>query len=63
MKLPFALVALEVEKVYSSIIQESQLDTQCRVISTYLEACGWDETEFWERFMQESETIACGISC
>ncbi len=57
MKLPFALVALEVEKVYSSISQESQLDTRCRVISTYLEACGWTEEEYWSAWLSYQEGL------
>lgn len=57
MKVPYAQVAMEVEKLYSSCVQESQLDNICHVISTFLSAAGWTEEEYWNQWSRSQDGL------
>ncbi len=54
MKLPFEYVARYIEEIANShddlvddLVDESEIEHQCELISTFIIACGWTEDEFW----------------
>ena len=56
MKLPYAQVSIEIEKIYSQTV-ETQLDERCKTIAAFLEACGWTEEEYEQQLMRELEDL------
>lgn len=56
MKLPYAQVSIEIEKLYSQTT-EVQLDERCKTIAAFLEACGWTEEEYQQQLMRELEDL------
>lgn len=51
MKLPFDYVARHVDGLFEEsekLLDDSEIDKYCELISTFITACGWDETEFWK---------------
>lgn len=50
MKFPFEYVARHVDELFSNsedLTDDVEIDKSCELVSTFIKACGWDETEFW----------------
>lgn len=50
MKLPFDYVSRHVDALFSEsqdTDDEAEIDKSCELVSAFIIACGWDETEFW----------------
>jgi len=42
MRIPFALVELQLQKLYDfSIVNENEIVDRCELITEFVEACGW----------------------
>jgi hypothetical protein len=57
MKVPFVLLVIEVNKLYSkqfSSDQDVELDEHIVLIEEYIQACGWSVQEYIERYISES---------
>jgi len=51
-KIPFEIVALEVEKLYQkqfNVDQEVEIEQHCEFISSFIESCGYDTDDFIRR--------------
>lgn len=56
MKVPYPILALEVEKLYAREFNDDQLkeiDEHCKFIAEFIKACGYSEEEYMERWMKE----------
>lgn len=50
MKLPFEYVSRHVDEMFSKsedLTDDAEIDKSCELVSAFIIACGWDETEFW----------------
>lgn len=50
MKLPFDYVARHVDNLFEEsekLLDDAEIDKYCQLVSAFIIACGWDETEFW----------------
>jgi len=57
-RVPFLVVALEVEKLYQKVIAEDNdqaIEDHCEFIANYIEATGWQIDEYLERWMQDDD--------
>lgn len=51
MKINFAIVAFEVEKMYNKDIKnDSDIEQQCLLIAEYIKSCGYTEEEYIQRY-------------
>jgi hypothetical protein len=51
MKLPFEYVSRHVDELFSkseNLTDDAEIDKSCQLVSAFIIACGWDETEFWK---------------
>lgn len=49
MKMPYAQVYLEVDKIYNSnmnLTTENEIDELCNKVQTFIESCGWEVNDF-----------------
>lgn len=49
-KLPFDYVSRHVDDMFSkseNLDDDAEIDKSCQLVSEFIKACGWDETEFW----------------
>lgn len=54
-KIPFPILNLEVAKLYEKEFVPSDLkgiDNHCQFIRDFINACGWDETDFIMKMME-----------
>lgn len=52
MKIPYEIVSLEVNKMFlkdPEKMSQKEITENCNKISSFLDACGWDEEEFINR--------------
>ena len=59
-KVPYATLAYEIEKLYSKELPQGDdkaIEDHCELIAQFICSCGWEETEYWERWMQEQDQI------
>ena len=57
-KIPYRILALQVELLYQKEFDDNNLkaiEDHCEYIAQYIKACGWDELEYFERWMQEQD--------
>lgn len=57
-KVPYEVMALEVEKLYQKEFPDTaltQIEEHCEFIATFIESCGWTTEEYLQRWMHESE--------
>lgn len=55
-RIPFCVVSLEVEKLYQRkfpVGNEKAITEHCEYISTFIEACGWQIDEYFDRWTAE----------
>jgi hypothetical protein len=58
MRVPYAIVALEVEKLYSQKFDDSQVEAiekHCEYIADFIKACSWTEDEYWDQWYREQD--------
>lgn len=57
-KIPYAILALNIERLYQKDFREDQLaeiQDHCELIAIFIGACGWQVEEYFERWMREGE--------
>jgi hypothetical protein len=57
-KIPYAILALEIEKLYSKDIPEDNdkaIEEHCEYIAQVIRSMGWSEEEYMERWMKEQD--------
>lgn len=56
-KIPYEILSLEVEKLYAVEFPEGisnrVIEDHCNLISTLIEGCGWDVTEYLNRWFSD----------
>ena len=62
-KIPYVVLALQVEKLYSKEFPEGNnqaIQEHCEYIAKFIESCGWTVENYFERWMkeQDEETIS-----
>lgn len=59
-KVPFLVVAVQVEKLYEKQISEhnnKEIQEHCNFIDEFILACGWDPSEYEEMWINEQGSI------
>lgn len=58
-KISYEILSLEVEKLYAREFPEGTsnrvIEDHCNLISTLIESCGWDITEYLNRWFSETK--------
>lgn len=57
-KIPYFILALNIEKLYQKELPEHDtkaIAQHCEYINKFIESCGWTSEEYMERWMQEQE--------
>lgn len=58
-KVPYEVMALEVEKLYRKEFEphDPAIPAHCEFIGQFIRSCGWTEVEYWERWYLEEEKV------
>ena len=59
MKVPFEVVDIEIDKIFSSELDPDDpfaVDKQIKLVRELVEACGWDEEEYIARMFEFNES-------
>jgi hypothetical protein len=57
-KVDYLFLASQVEKLFQQIelnLSEVQIEQSIQIIAAFIQACGWDENEYWTRWVLEQE--------
>jgi hypothetical protein len=60
MKVPYEILAEQVEKLYAKQIDESDdaaIEAHITYIEKFIEACGWEPNEYLERWLKDDPSI------
>ena len=60
MKVPYAILAEQVEKLYQKQIDDNDtagIENHITYIEKFIEACGWEPEEYLERWMKDDPNL------
>lgn len=60
-KVPFPILALEVEKLYAKQFPndaEEEINKHIEYIATYIQACGWLEDEYFTQWLNDQKEMS-----
>jgi hypothetical protein len=60
MKVPYEILAEQVEKLYAKQIDDRDtvaIEAHITYIEKFIEACGWDITDYMERWLRDDPSI------
>jgi len=52
-KIPYHILALQVELLFEKEILEQDADAHCKYIADFINSCGWTETEYFNFWIKE----------